>query len=208
MQEYRYSGNYDHPLLAELYDLSEIYTDDIELIRGLIGHSGPLNILECFSGTGRILVPLAQDGHRITGMEIARAMNARAFAKIAELGDDVLDRVTLKVQDVLDGQWGSGYDLVILGANALYELLSAEMQERCIQFAREALLPGGRLFVDNNDYKGGWDGGPFGEERIVFEGRGRDGTLGRWTVQGLRFDEGRGILHMKRTWFVRTPNGG
>jgi hypothetical protein len=207
VQVYRYSGNYDDPLLAELYDQSETYVDDVELIRRLIGESRPLNILEPFSGTGRILIGLAQDGHRVTGLEIAPSMNTRAIDKVAGLGADVPDRVTLKVQDALHGEWGSGYDLVIVGANAFYELPAAEMQERCIHFAWEALVPGGWLFVDNDDYKGVWGKGPFGEKRVVFEGVGMDGTFGRATMTSLGFDEGQGVLHMKRTWFTRAPDG-
>jgi len=207
MQEHRYSANYDQPLLAELYDRSETYTDDIELIRTLIGKSKPLNILECFSGTGRIVVPLARDGHTMTGIEIAPAMNARAAAKVLRLGRDAQDRVKLRVQDVLDGQWGSGYDLVIMGGNAFYELPSAETQERCIQLAYEALVVGGRLYIDNNDYKGDWGEGPFGKELVIFEGTGKDGTLGRWTVEWVKFDGGQRILHVKRTWYTRAPDG-
>jgi len=207
MEEYRYSANYDHPLLAELYDRTETYTDDIELVRTLIGKSKPLNILECFSGTGRIVVPLARDGHMITGIEIAPAMNARAAAKVLRLGRDVQGRVKLNVQDVLDGQWGYGYDLVIMGGNAFYELPSAETQERCIRFARGALVVGGRLYLDNNDYKGDWVEGPFGKELVIFEGTGKDGTLGRWTVEWVKFDGGRRVLNLKRTWYTRKPDG-
>lgn len=207
MQEYDYSLKYNSPLLAELYDQSETYTDDVELIRGLIGESGPLNILECFSGTGRILVPLARDGHTITGIDISQYMNARMIDKIAGLDMDVRDRVTLNMQNVLDGGWGSGYDLVIMGANAFYELHSAEMQERCIRFAYEALVPGGLLFVDNNDYKGDWAQGPFGIKRVVFEGKSTDGTFCRWTREDIRFDEEHEILYMKSGLFTRTPDG-
>jgi len=94
-----------------------------------------------------------------------------------------------------------------MGANAFYELPSAETQEQCIQFAREVLLPDGRLYIDNNDYKGDWGKGPFGKERIIFEGRGVDGTFGRSTMEWLKFDEEQEVLHIKRTWFTRTPNG-
>lgn len=207
MQEYEYSCNYCDSLLAELYDQFERDTDDVELIRRLVGKSGPLNILECFSGTGRILIPLAQDGHRITGIEMAPAMNARAAGRISNLPNDLQNKVTLKVQDALDGQWGSGYDLVIMSANAFYELPSAETQEQCIRFAREALLPGGHIFIDNDDYKGDWGKGPFGKERIIFEGTGMDGTFGRSTMEWLKFDEEEGVLHIKRAWFTRTPDG-
>jgi len=207
MEEFKYSGDYDDPLLAELYDRFENYTADVDLLRRLIGDSHPLNILECFSGTGRILVPLAQDGHRITGIEIAPSMNARAAAKIAALGKKVQNAVTLKVQDVLDGNWGSGYDLVIFGGNAFYELPAAETQEKCIRLAREALVLGGRIFVDNNDYKGDWGTGPFGKERVVFEGEGADGTWGRYSMESLRFDEEQHVLDMKRTRMTRLPDG-
>jgi SAM-dependent methyltransferase len=206
MDEYGYSNDYNNPLIAELYDQLEAYTDDVELIRRLIGDSVPLNILECFSGTGRILVPLARDGHRITGIEVASSMNALAVRKVAELGGEVQKRVTFKLQDVLDGGWGSGYDVVIMGANAFYELPSAETQERCVRFAYQALVPGGRLFIDNDDYKGDWGKGPFGKELVVFEGRGLDGTFGRWIAEGLSFDEGQGIYYYKRTLFTRTPD--
>jgi predicted O-methyltransferase YrrM len=207
LQTYKYSGNYDDPLLAELYDQSETTIDDVELIRKLIGESGPLNILEPFSGTGRILVPLARDGHEVTGIELAPSMSARAMDKVARLGPNAMERVTLKVQDVLDGQWGSGYDLVVIGANAFCELPAAEMQELCITLAWEALAPGGWLFVDNNDYKDDWGEGPFGQKRVIFEGMGIDGTYGRAMMTPLGFDEEQRVLHIRRTWFTRTPDG-
>lgn len=97
--------------------------------------------------------------------------------------------------------------MVILGANAFYELPSADMQERCVRFTREALVPGGRLFVDNDDYKGDWGKGPFGEKRVVFEGRDTNGTFGLWTSEALSFDEELGVLHMKRTWLTHAPDG-
>jgi hypothetical protein len=205
VEEFPYSGDYDHPLLAELFDRFENDDDDVSLLRGLIGGSGPLDILECFSGTGRILVPLARDGHRITGLEMARSMNARAVARIAELG--LAETVTLKLQDILDGDWGTGLDLVVIGANAFYELPSAETQERCIRFACEALISGGHLFIDNDDYKGDWGQGPFGRERVIFEGEGEDGTWGKYSMESQRFDEEEGILHMKRVWLVRSSDG-
>jgi SAM-dependent methyltransferase len=202
-----YSDNYDDPLLAELYDKTETYTDDVDLLRGLIGDSGPWDILECFSGTGRILVPLLKDGHRVTGIEIAPAMTARAAAKIARLEPGARQRAVLRIQDVLDGRWGKDYDLVILGANAFYELPSADSQEKCIRLAREALSSDGRLFVDNDNYRGGWEDGPFGEKRVVFEGRGEDGTYGRQTCESTRFDSQDKVVRMKRTWFTRSSEG-
>lgn len=207
MQEHKYAGDYNHPVLAELYDQKETYTDDIALIRKLIGEKEKLNILECFGGTGRMLIPLAQNGHRITSIEIAKAMSSRAIEKLSRLGDEVQKRVTFEVQDVLDGDWGTGYNLLIMGANAFYELASAEMQEQCISYATEALVSNGRLFIDNDDYKGGWEKGPFGEARVVFEGTCADGTYGCFSKKDLSFDTGPGVLHMECTLYIREPSG-
>ncbi|MCP4425977.1 MAG: class I SAM-dependent methyltransferase [Chloroflexi bacterium] len=207
MNQYKYSANYDDHLLAELYDLSETYTDDVDLLRKLINGFGPLKILECFSGTGRILMPLAQDGHAITGIELAQTMQARAVLKLSSLEEEIRQRVELKTQDVLDGDWGIGYDLIVIGANSFYELPSANAQEKCIRFAWEALKPGGFIYVDNNDYKSDWANGPFGRGQVIFEGTGANGMFGRFTMRPISFDRLNEILEIERTWFKRTPDG-
>lgn len=207
MKEYKYSSNYDFPLLAELYDKFENYNDDIELIRSLIDGENTLNILELFSGTGRIILPLALDGHKVTGIEIAKSMIDRAKIYADKLEKEIKNRITLKQQDVLDGFWGSGYDLIIIGANALYELPSVDMQEDVIRYSYEALNSGGYLFIDNDDYKGNWAGTEIGKQRIIFEGNGKDGSYGRFTVEGLMVDEENNTFHMKRTWFSRESDG-
>ena len=207
MDQHKYSADYDDHLLAELYDQSEAYTDDIDLLRKLITGLGPLKILECFSGTGRILMSLAQDGHVITGIELAKAMQARAKLKLSQLGEEIRRRVELKTQDVLDGHWGTGYDLAIIGANSFYELSSANAQEKCIRFAWEALKPGGFIYVDNNDYKHNLANGPFGQEHIIFEGTGTNGVFGRFTMKSILFDSVDEVLEIERTWLKRTPDG-
>ena len=55
------------PHIAEIYDQSETYTDDVELVRNLVDRQGFLRILEPFCGTGRILIPLALDGQNWWG---------------------------------------------------------------------------------------------------------------------------------------------
>ena len=206
MAEHSYSDDYDDAVLAELYDQSETGTDDLSLLRQLIAGRGPLRIVEPFSGTGRLLVPLAADGHDVTGIEIAPAMAERALAKIASL-DFATVRARVLVRDALAGSWGRGFDLVVLGGNCLYELPDAERQRACFSLAFEALRSGGHLFVDNDDYKGGWEDGPVGRERTVFAGTTTAGALGRASAVDLRFDPAERILHMRRILVVRTAAG-
>ena len=64
--------------VAEIYDGVETQTDDVKLIRRLIAGRGRLRILEPFCGTGRILIPLASDGHEIVGFDQSAPMLDRA----------------------------------------------------------------------------------------------------------------------------------
>jgi SAM-dependent methyltransferase len=207
MREYRYSSDYNDPLLAELYDRFEKYQDDIILLRQLIGDARPLKILECFSGTGRILIPLAFEGHTVTGIEMAEAMQARARLNMELLNKTARARINLITADVLDGNWGRDYDLVILGANCLYELPDPTLQKQCVGYAAEALKPGGIVYIDNDAYHGNWANGPFGEETVIFQGTSSDGTYGRYSMKHLSFDLAQSVLKMERTLYKRSPDG-
>lgn len=67
--------------VAEVYDQVETYSDDVELIRRLLGNHRQLRILEPLCGTGRVLIPLALDGHELVGLDQAEGMLPRARAK-------------------------------------------------------------------------------------------------------------------------------
>jgi len=145
------------PHIAEIHDQTENYTDDIALIQRMLGETGPLRIFEPFCGTGRIVIPLAQVGHAVVGLDLAQPMLDRARLKIAGLPGEVRERITLLQGDALAGEWPSGFDLVILGANCLFEFESPEEQLAIIRKAAASLRPGGWLFVDNNARRGPLD---------------------------------------------------
>ena len=143
--------------IAEIYDQSENYSDDIELIQSLIENRAPLRILEPFCGSGRILIPLARAGHTLVGLDQAAGMLARAKMKISETPKEVGERVTLVQADVTSGGWPAGFDLVILGGNCFYELATPDEQAGCIAGAAAALKPGGWVYVDNDHMDGELD---------------------------------------------------
>ena len=118
------------PHIAEIYDQQENYTNDVELIRNLIGTRESLLILEPFCGTGRILIPLVTDGHHAVGLDQAKVMLDFARQKISQLPNVVQDRITLTKANVVNEVWPIGFDLVILGGNCLYELATAEEQKK------------------------------------------------------------------------------
>ncbi|XMB86789.1 class I SAM-dependent methyltransferase [Mycoplasmatota bacterium WC44] len=203
----KFLENYGHFVIAELYDKSESYTDDVEMIRELIKDKGKLNILECFCGTGRILIPLALDGHCITGIDLSTSMLERARTKIDKLDNEVIDRITLINDDIINVDWGIVYDLIIIGANAFYELPSSDMQAKCIEKSFKALNRDGLLFIDNNDYKGNWGQSRFYDERVSFEGKCENGYYGKLLLKHISFDEGSNILDYKRTLHIIDKDG-
>ena len=145
------------PHIAEIYDQTETYTDDVELVRNLIRGRGSLWILEPFCGTGRILIPLALDGHELVGLDQAKGMLARARTKIGQLPPKVQHRITPAKADVTREEWPQGFDLVVLGGNCFYELATPQEQEGCIVSAAASLNPGGYVYVDNNHVEGDLD---------------------------------------------------
>lgn len=140
--------------VAEIYDQVESHTRDVNLIRSLIGKGAPIRVLEPFCGTGRILIPLALDGHTLVGLDQAVGMLRRGGDKIAALDAPVSERISLAAADVIQDPWPGGFDLVLLGGNCFYELAAAEEQERCVAAAAGALKPGGYLYVDNDHMEG------------------------------------------------------
>jgi SAM-dependent methyltransferase len=200
---------YDSPVIAELYDSLENGLADVHLIRKLLNSKKRLHILEPFCGTGRILLPLAQDGHLMTGFDQAPAMIALAKKKAALLGEVIQARATLYQGDVLKIDWPGNYDVVILGGNCLYELASAEQQEKVIACAAGALKPGGCVYVDNDHMEGdlaaSWR--ETGVKPGFPNGRLRDGTRVESTIETVWFDAPARLVRFHRRTTAAYPDG-
>lgn len=196
--------------VAEIYDQLTTETADIAMVRRLLGGRTGLRILEPLCGTGRILIPLALDGHVVVGLERADGMLARARAKIGALPPEVEARITLRQAGVLRESWPVGFDLVVLGGNCLYELATPEEQEQVVASAASALRPGGHLFVDNDHMEGELDSSwidPPEREGVFPTGECADGTRleSRWRV--TRYDTTRRLIRFLRQTRVILPDG-
>lgn len=197
------------PHIAEIYDQSETYTDDVELIQTLIQGSGHLRILEPFCGTGRILIPLAQAGHSIVGLDNAAGMLLHARQKIQRLDHDTQEKTSLFQADVVEESWPENFDLVILGGNCFYELSSPDEQEKCIIKAASALKPGGHIYVDNNHMEGELDlSWQLPGIRAGFPtGICSDGTSVESWVETVWFDVPKRLAKFRRITKVKFPDG-
>ena len=195
--------------IAEIYDMQENDTQDVSLLQKLLQEKSIPNILEPFCGTGRLLIPLALDGHSILGIDQSQAMLQLAQKKIKDLSDDVQKRIRLQWADVSVENWPSGYDLVILGFNCFYELASAEEQEFCIHQASRACKPGGYIYVDNDHMEGELDAAwqDMNHKYVYLSGICQDGTQVKNTRQTIWFDVKQRLARFDRRYQITSPAG-
>jgi len=155
--------------LARLYDL-DLAEDpgDLDLYLALaIRTGGP--ILELAAGSGRLAIPLASAGHRVTAVDIDPAMLERARTAAQRAGDAAVGRLELVEADLLGLQLADAdtYRLAFIGLNSLFLLATREAQADAIRTLARHLAPGGLAIVDvwlpDPDDLGRFDG------RLIFE---------------------------------------
>ena len=197
--------------ITEIYDQTETQTEDVQLLRELVADRPQLKILEPFCGNGRILIPLAQDGHEVVGMDNSVPMLKSASQKLSTLPLEVQKRVSLIEADVTVDSWPTGFDLVILGGNCFYELATPEEQENCIRATQSALVPNGYLFLDNNHMEGELD--PEWRDVDVLHrnrfptGTCNDGTKVMGTTETVWVDVVKRLTRIRRSVEIMTPDG-
>src|SRR5271165_7218240 len=101
-----------------LYD--SVIADFYDAAASLSG--GP--VLELGCGTGRMLVPLAQAGLHVTGLDISQRMLERAAEKRARLEAAQHDRVRLVQGDMTLFDLGEQFPLVIIPFRPFQHLLT------------------------------------------------------------------------------------
>jgi len=195
--------------IAEIYDMQENNTQDVEFLRILLRGKKKLDILEPFCGTGRFVILLAPDGHSILGIDQSQTMLQLAQKKIKALPDDVQKRIHLQCADVTVETWPTGYDLVILGFNCFYELASAEEQEYCIWQASRTCKPGGFLYVDNDHMEGELDAAwqDMDHKYVYLSGTCEDGYQVKNTRKTVWFDVQQRLARFERRYQITSPAG-
>jgi SAM-dependent methyltransferase len=107
-------------------------------------------VLELGCGTGRILIPIAEAGVEIVGLDRAPSMLEVARQKVARLDSAVQGRVELVEGDMRDFSLGRRFKLVMIPYRAFLHLLTAKDQRQALHCMREHLAAdsGGRLILN------------------------------------------------------------
>lgn len=134
-------------LIAQYYDL--LYaeqTDDLPLWLSL-AEAGGGPVLELGCGTGRVLLPLAQAGHAVTGLELSTAALQAAQTKLRVLGPEA--GVTLVQADMRQFALARrDFALALIPTNTLMHCLTTADQLACLRAVHDHLRPGGRVAID------------------------------------------------------------
>jgi SAM-dependent methyltransferase len=144
------AGRPEAEAFARLYDL-DLADDpgDLDLYLALAGRTGG-PILELGAGTGRLAVPLAAAGHRVTAVDIDPAMLERARRRARDAGPAVAERVEFIEADLLDLEppANPSHRLALIGLNSLFLLGDRDAQARSFRSMADHLAPGGIAVAD------------------------------------------------------------
>jgi len=136
--------------LARLYDL-DLASDpgDLDLYLALAGRTGG-PILELAVGTGRIAVPLAEDGFAVTGVDVDPAMLARARAAADAAGRVVARRLRLVEGDArtIRLEDAGSYRLATIPLNSIFLMGTRADQAAAVATLAAHLAPGGLAALD------------------------------------------------------------
>lgn len=138
----------NYALDAELYDIVyEDYVDDITFYVQEAGQvDGPCLELAC--GTGRVLIPVAEAGVTITGIDTSKPMLARARRKVAALPEQARANVTLAEGDMRTFRFDEQFALITIPFRAFLHLMQVSDQIITLRNIHRHLRPGGRLALN------------------------------------------------------------
>ncbi len=105
-------------------------------------------VLELGCGTGRILIPIAEAGVSIVGLDRSPAMLAVAQRNLATLEPKVRRRAKLVEGDMRSFTLGRRFNLILIPYRAFLHLLTVEDQKQALTRIRAHLADGGRLILN------------------------------------------------------------
>ncbi len=144
-----YGGYDEREHFAEFYDsiYEQLGPKDIDFF---IDYSkkagGPTLELGC--GTGRVLIPTAIAGCRMTGLDLSLNMLRECRRKLEEQPAEVQERVKLVRGNMASFNTGEIYSLVTVPFRAFQLMIDTEQHKSCLAGVHRHLAEGGLLIID------------------------------------------------------------
>jgi SAM-dependent methyltransferase len=135
-----------YDLIAPYYDLEHAsYQDDVDLYLNYAAASGA-PILEIGCGSGRLLLPLAQQGHAVVGVDSSPVMLKLARQRVDAAG--LASLVTLVEGDARTLALDQRFRLAFVGLNSFAHFTTRAEQQAVLGALAAHLLPRGMLILD------------------------------------------------------------
>jgi SAM-dependent methyltransferase len=139
------SAHYENPAYY-----TKTYRSRLEDVRYYVdlarAQNGP--VLEYGCGNGRITIPIARTGTRVTGIDLSAEMLDDLRARLRDESDDVRALVTVKRGDMRSTKIGRRFPLVFCPFNAFLHLYSRPDVEQFLARVRAHLAPRGHFVFD------------------------------------------------------------
>ena len=137
-------AEFNHPLLVQVYDAQRSWEADDLLFLGLAAETPAARVLDFGCGTGRLALKLAAAGHRVTGVDPARASLEAARRKSGA------EKITWREGTAADLP-ANTFNLALMTSHVAQFLTSDAEWTETLLALRLSLAAGGRLIFDTRD---------------------------------------------------------
>ncbi|MEV0325357.1 class I SAM-dependent methyltransferase [Micromonospora echinospora] len=137
-------GEFEDPRLVAVYDAECRWGPDDDFFLGVVNETPQARVLDLGCGTGRLTLALASAGHRVTGVDPARASLDAARAKPGA------DRVTW-IEGTAALLPDRSFDVAVMTSHVAQFFTTDEAWDGLLADLHRALVPGGRLVFDSRD---------------------------------------------------------
>jgi SAM-dependent methyltransferase len=149
-----YDADFPSPLLSrfpENFDSTTVFqglAHDVTRYREIAANkAGP--VLELCCGTGRVAIPLALDGHRVTAVDFSEQLLEQMRGNVRRVAPQIADAVTIVRQDVTALDLGRArFRVAIVAFNSLLCIPRFDAQRAILRNIARHLLPDGILVLD------------------------------------------------------------
>ncbi|GCE14096.1 class I SAM-dependent DNA methyltransferase [Tengunoibacter tsumagoiensis] len=136
----------EYDLIAPFYDIEHAhFSEDLDLYQNFAELSGG-KILELACGSGRAMLPLAQEGYEVTGVDSSARMLELARQTLQTA--NVSGHWTLVQQDISSLQLGQKFRLAFIALGSFGHITSRQKQQQVLAATRAHLSPGATFIVD------------------------------------------------------------
>lgn len=129
---------------AHIYDGLNTFLSDLQFYKKWLPKNKGARILELCCGTGRLTIPIAQEGHNICGVDYTPSMLEQAKRKAIKAGL----KIDFREADIRTLDLQEKFDLIFIPFNSIHHLYRNEDLFKTLECVKNHLREGGLFLLD------------------------------------------------------------